>query len=163
VPVTGAWSPPDLAVGGLPDPAIGRCSDFSCADDVSDSYAAPARRYRAFSDNKFMSDDGVAGYGIVIARAVEGVGDATTAIAGYLHANAFEPPGDAPTLSWTGWGKPAESRPVFSVIGEGPAPEGLNEAGGSFYRLLKKARDSGLPWLTRWVCCRPNSRASPSR
>ena len=77
VPVTGAWIPPDLAVGGLQDLAIGRYSDFACADYLSDSYADLARRYLAFSDNLFMSDDAVAGYAIVqiVAEAVGEVGD----------------------------------------------------------------------------------------
>ena len=35
VPITGAWTPPDLAVGGLQDLAIGRFSDFACADYLS--------------------------------------------------------------------------------------------------------------------------------
>ena len=74
VPVTGAWIPPDLAVGGLQDVAVGRYSDFACADYLSDGYAELARRYLAFSDNKFMSDDAVAGYAIVqiVARGSQG-------------------------------------------------------------------------------------------
>ena len=48
VPVTGAWIPPDLAVGGLADLAIGRYADFACADYTSDGYAALAERYLAF-------------------------------------------------------------------------------------------------------------------
>jgi branched-chain amino acid transport system substrate-binding protein len=39
VGVTGAWTPPDLSVGGLQDLAIGRFSDFACADYLGDSYA----------------------------------------------------------------------------------------------------------------------------
>ena len=41
VPVTGSWIPPDLAVGGLADLAIGRYVDFACADYTGESYAAP--------------------------------------------------------------------------------------------------------------------------
>ena len=138
VPVTGSWVPPDLAVGGLQDLAIGRYSDFSCADYFSDSYVDLARRYLAFSDNKFMSDDAVAGYGIVtmVAEAVGAVGDDPVAIAEYLHANSFELPGYAYTMRWTEWGELAEARPIFTTISEGPAPEGLNEAGDWWFELL---------------------------
>jgi branched-chain amino acid transport system substrate-binding protein len=138
VPVTGAWAVPDLVVGGLQDLAIGRYSDFSCADYFSDSYAELAKRYLAFSDNKFMSDDAVAGYAIVqmVAQAVGEVGDDPVAIAEYLHANEFDMPGYAHTLSWTEWGELAESRPIFTRISAGPAPEGLNEAGDWWFELL---------------------------
>lgn len=138
VPVTGAWIPPDLAVGGLQDLAIGRYTDFACADYLGDSFADLAMRYLAFSDNQFMSDDAVAGYGIVtmIAEAVEAVGDDPTAIAEYLHDNSFDLPGYAHTVSWTEWGELAESRPIFTIISEGPAPEGLNEAGDWWFELL---------------------------
>jgi branched-chain amino acid transport system substrate-binding protein len=138
VPVTGAWVPPDLAVGGLQDLAIGRYSDFSCADYFSDSYADLAKRYLAFSDNKFMSDDAVAGYAIVqiVAQAVGEVGDDPVAIAEYIHANEFDMPGYAHPLSWTEWGELAESRPIFTRISAGPAPEGLNEAGDWWFELL---------------------------
>lgn len=138
VPVTGAWIPPDLAVGGLQDLAVGRYTDFACADYLGDSYADLAMRYLAFSDNQFMSDDAVAGYGIVtmIAEAVAAVGDDPTAIAEYLHDNSFDLPGYAHTVSWTEWGELAESRPIFTIISEGPAPEGLNEAGDWWFELL---------------------------
>jgi branched-chain amino acid transport system substrate-binding protein len=138
VPVTGAWSPPDLVVGGLQDLAIGRYSDFSCADYLGDDYAELAKRYLAFSDNKFMSDDAVAGYAIVqiVAQAVGAVGDDPVAIAEYVHANEFDMPGYAHTLSWTEWGELAASQPIFTVISAGPAPEGLNEAGDWWFELL---------------------------
>jgi len=138
VPVTGAWTPPDLVVGGLQDLAIGRYSDFSCADYLSDSYADLAKRYLAFSDNKFMSDDAVAGYAIVqiVAQAVGEVGDDPVAIAEYVHANEFDMPGYAHTLSWTEWGELADARPIFTRISAGPAPEGLNEAGDWWFELL---------------------------
>jgi branched-chain amino acid transport system substrate-binding protein len=138
VPVTGAWIPPDLAVGGLKEVAVGRYSDFACADYLSDSYAELARRYLAFSDNKFMSDDAVAGYAIVqiIAQAVEAVGADPVAIAEYVHANEFDMPGYAHPLSWTEWGELAQSAPIFFMISEGPAPEGLNEAGDWWLELL---------------------------
>ena len=138
VPVTGAWSPPNLVVGGLADVAIGRYADFSCADYFSDGYADLATRYLAFSDNEFMSDDAVAGFGIVtmVAEAVGAVGDDPVAISEYLHDNSFELEGYAHTMSWTEWGELAESRPIFTLINAGPAPEGLNEAGDWWFDLL---------------------------
>ncbi|MGH8915450.1 MAG: ABC transporter substrate-binding protein, partial [Acidimicrobiia bacterium] len=103
VPVTGAWVPPALAVGQQPDVAIGRSADFACADYSSDAYAALAERYFAFSENSFMSDDAVAGHGIVtmVAQAVGEVGDDPVAIAEYMHQNSFDLEGYAHTLSWT--------------------------------------------------------------
>lgn len=142
VPVTGAWTPPDLVVGGLADVAIGRYSDFSCADYFSDSYADLAERYFAFSDNAFMSDDAVAGHGIVtmVAEAVGAVGDDPVAIAEYLHANEFELEGYAyQPMSWTEWGELANATPVFTIISEGPAPEGLNEAGDWWFEELSRS------------------------
>lgn len=138
VPVTGAWTPPDLSVGGLQDLAIGRFSDFACADYLSDSYADLARRYLAFSDNQFMSDDAVAGYAIVqiVAEAVREVGDDPEAVAEYVRTHEFNTPGYAHPLSWTEWGELAESAPIFFQISEGPAPEGLNEAGDWWLELL---------------------------
>jgi branched-chain amino acid transport system substrate-binding protein len=138
VPVTGAWTPPDFSVGGLQDLAIGRFSDFACADYLSDSYADLARRYLAFSDNKFMSDDAVAGYAIVkiVAEAVGAVGDNPEAVAEYVHSHTFNIPGYAHPLSWTEWGELAESAPIFFQISEGPAPDGLNEAGDWWIKLL---------------------------
>jgi len=138
VPVTGAWTPPDLSVGGLKDLAIGRFSDFACADYLGDSYAELAQRYLAFSDNKFMSDDAVAGYAIVkiVAEAVGAVGDDPTAVAEYVHSHTFNMPGYAHPLSWTEWGELAESAPIFFQITDGPAPDGLNEAGDWWLKLL---------------------------
>jgi branched-chain amino acid transport system substrate-binding protein len=141
VPVTGAWTPPDLVVGGLADTAIGRVSDFSCADYFSESYQDLARRYLAFSDNKFMSDDAVAGFGIVtmVAEAVAEVGDDPVAIAEYLHDNEFELEGYAYTMSWTEWGEQAAAQPIFTLINAGPAPDGVNEAGEWWFDLLSKS------------------------
>jgi branched-chain amino acid transport system substrate-binding protein len=138
VPVTGAWTPPDLAVGQQVDVAVGRYSDFSCADYFSDSYQDLASRYLAFSDNLFMSDDAVAGFGIVtmVAEAVGEVGDDPVAVSEYLHANSFDLPGYAHTMSWTEWGELAESQPIFTLITDGPAPEGINEAGDWWFELL---------------------------
>ena len=141
VPVTGAWTPPNLVVGGLAEVAVGRYADFSCADYFSDGYQDLAVRYLAFSDNEFMSDDAVAGFGIVtmVAEAVEAVGDDPVAIAQYLHDNSFELEGYAHTMSWTEWGELAESRPIFTLINAGPAPEGINEAGDWWFDLLVHA------------------------
>ncbi len=141
VPVTGAFTPPDLIVGRLADVAIGRYADFSCADYFSPEYQDLARRYLAFSDNKFMSDDAVAGYGIVqmVAQAVEAVGDNPQAIAEYMHANSFDLPGFAYTLSWTEWGELAAAQPIFVLVSEGPAPEGVNEAGDWWFELLTQS------------------------
>ncbi len=141
VPVTGAWTPPDRVVGGLQELAVGRYSDFSCADYFSDSYQDLARRYLAFSDNQFMSDDAVAGYGIVtmVAEAVGEVGDDPVAIAEYMHANSFDLPGYSHTVSWTEWGELAEAQPIFTTITDGPAPEGVNEAGDWWFELLVHA------------------------
>ena len=141
VPVTGAWIPPDLAVGGLADLAIGRYADFACADYTSDGYAALAERYLAFSDNQFMSDDAVAGFGIVtmVADAVANVGDDPVAIAEYLHGQTYELEGYAHPVSWTEWGELATSQPVLTLISEGPAPEGLNEAGDWWFERLSQS------------------------
>jgi len=138
VGVTGAWTPPDLIVGGLADLAIGRYTDFSCADYFSDSYQDLAKRYLAFSDNQFMSDDAVAGHGIVtmIAAAVAAVGNDPVAVAEYLHANSFDLEGYAHTMSWTEWGELAEAQPIFTMITAGPAPEGVNGAGDWWFELL---------------------------
>ena len=74
-------------MSGAAGAAIGRYSDFDCADYQSDEYQELARRYLAMSDNTFMEDDAVAGYGIVqmVAQAVEEAGDDPAAIAEYLH------------------------------------------------------------------------------
>ena len=131
IPVTGAYSPLAAVVGGAADAAIGRYSDFDCADFASEEYADLAARYLASSDNTFMEDDAVAGYGIVqmVAQAVGEVGDDPVAIAEYLHSETFDLPAYPYDMSWTEWGEMAAAQPVFSVIGPGPAPEGLNEAG----------------------------------
>lgn len=139
VPVTGAWTPPDLAVGAQPDVAIGRYADFACADYTSDGYAALAERYLAFSDNAMMSDDAVAGFGIVtmVAEAVGEVGDDPVAIAEYLHANSFDLEGYAHPVSWTEWGELAEAQPIFFQITEGGSP--VNEAGDWWIEVLTQS------------------------
>ena len=140
VPVTGAWIAPDLAAT-QPDIAIGRYSDFACVDYTSDEYAGLAQRYLAFSENAFMSDDAVAGFGIVtmVAEAVAEVGDDPAAIAEYMHANTFDLEGYAYEMSWTEWGEQAAAQPVFFQIVEGPAPEGLNEAGDWWIEVLSQS------------------------
>jgi len=142
VPVTGAWTPPDRSLALIePATAIGRFSDFACADYTSDSYAELAARYLAFSDNLFMSDDAVSGYAIVtmVSQAVAAVGDDPAAIAEYMHANSFDMPGYAHPLSWTDWGELAEAQPIFFGITAGPAPEGLNEAGDWWVEVLSQS------------------------
>jgi ABC-type branched-subunit amino acid transport system substrate-binding protein len=138
VPVTGAYSPQAGVVGNAADAAIGRYADFSCADYESPEYQDLAVRYLASSDNTFMEDDAVAGYGIVLAlaEAVTEVGDDPVAIAEYLHGNTFDVPGMPYALSWTEWGELAEAQPLFAIIGEGPAPEGVNEAGDWYPETL---------------------------
>ncbi len=141
VPVTGSWTPPDLVVGGVQEVAIGNYSDFSCADYFSEDYQDLARRYLEMSDNQFMSDDAVAGYAIVqiVAEAVAEVGDDPVAIAEYVHANEFNTPGYAHVLSWTEWGELAAAQPILTLISEGPAPEGVNEAGDWWFELLTQS------------------------
>ena len=138
VPVTGAYSPLAAVAAGAGDAAIGRYSDFDCADFASEEYQELARRYLAMSDNTFMEDDAVAGYGIVhmVAEAVAEVGDDPVAIAEYLHANTFDLTAYPYEMSWTEWGEMAAAQPVFSVLGEGPAPEGVNEAGDWYPETL---------------------------
>jgi branched-chain amino acid transport system substrate-binding protein len=142
VPVTGAWGILSAAMEGVGDTAFGRLADFDCADFFSEDYQELARRYLEFSDNEFMEDDAVAGYGIVqmVAQALGEVGDDPVAIAEYLHANSFELPGYAyDELSWTEWGEIASATPVFTVMGEGPAPDGVNEAGEWYPKELSRS------------------------
>ncbi len=141
VPVTGAWTPTNAVVGGLSDLALGRYSDFSCADYFSDDYADLARRYLEFSDNEFMSDDAVAGNAIVhmVAEAVAEVGDDPKAVAEYMHDNEFDMEGYAHTLSWTEWGEFAAAQPLFVIVNEGPAPDGVNESGDWWFELLTQS------------------------
>jgi branched-chain amino acid transport system substrate-binding protein len=134
VQVTGAYAVLPEVVSAAGDAAIGRYTDFDCADYESEEYQDLARRYLESSDNTFMDDDAVAGYGIVtmVAQAVEEVGDDPVAIAEYLHDNTFDLPGYPFEMGWTEWGELASAQPLFTVIGEGPAPEGVNE-GGDWY------------------------------
>jgi branched-chain amino acid transport system substrate-binding protein len=138
VPVTGAYSPWPLVMSGAGDAALDRYYDFDCADYQSDEYKDLAVRYLEMSENPFMEDDAVAGYGIVtmVAQAVEEVGDDPVAIAEYLHANTFDLPGYPFEMSWTEWGELAAAQPLFSVVRGGTAPEGLNEAGDWYPETL---------------------------
>jgi branched-chain amino acid transport system substrate-binding protein len=134
VQVTGAYSVLPEVVSAAGDAATGRYTDFDCADYDGEEYQELARRYLESSDNTFMDDDAVAGYGIVtmVAQAVEEVGDDPVAIAEYLHEQTFDLPGYSFEMGWTEWGELANAQPLFTVIGEGPAPEGVNE-GGDWY------------------------------
>jgi branched-chain amino acid transport system substrate-binding protein len=139
VPVIGAYSPWALVMGGAGDVALGRYADFDCADYQSPEYQELARRFLAMSaDNTFMDDDAVAAYGIVtmIAQAIDAVGDDPAAIGEWLHTQEFDLPGYPFTLSWTEWGEMAAAQPLFSIAGEGPAPEGVNEAGDWYPETL---------------------------
>jgi branched-chain amino acid transport system substrate-binding protein len=131
VPVTGAYSPWATVMSGAADAAIGRFADFDCADYTSSSYQDLAKKYLAASDNQFMDDDAVAGYGIVtmVAKAAEAVGDDPAKIAEYLHGQTFDLPGYSFKMGWTPWGELATAQPMFSVASAGPAPAGVNEAG----------------------------------
>jgi hypothetical protein len=42
-------------------------------------------------------------------------------------------------VSWTEWGELASSAPTVNTISEGPAPEGLNEAGEWWVERLTQA------------------------
>ena len=73
VPITGAWTPLSLIMGGgVAEAGVGRYADFGCADYFSDSYKDLAVRYLASSDNVFLEDDAVAGFGIVTMVAARG-------------------------------------------------------------------------------------------
>jgi hypothetical protein len=64
-----------------------------------------------------------------VAQAVGAAGDDPAAIASHLHENTFDIPGYSFELRWTEWGELADARIAFDLIGDGPAPEGVNEAG----------------------------------
>ena len=139
MPVIGAYSPWALVMGGAGDIAIGRYADFDCADFQDTEYQELARRFLEMStDNQFMDDDAIAAYGIVtmLSQAVAEVGDDPAAIGEWLHTQEFDLPGYPFTLSWTEWGEMAAAQPLFSIVGEGPAPEGVNEAGDWYPETL---------------------------
>ena len=129
--VSGPGSSLTAVMEGAGDTAIGRYADHSCADYFSDSYAELAQRYVADYDRPFMEDDAVAMYGVVtmLADAVANAGDDRAAIAEYLHGQSYDLPGMAYTVAWTEWGELTEATMLLVEVGEGPAPDGLNEAG----------------------------------
>ncbi len=132
VPITGAFAPLSLIMGGgVAESAIGRYANHGCADYFSDSYQEMAVRYLASSDNVFMEDDAVAGYGIVtmVADAVEAVGTDGVAIAEYLHGQTYDLPGYAFQMGWTAWGELATAQLLFVTVAAEGAPEGTNDAG----------------------------------
>ena len=142
VPITGAWFPLSLIMGGgAAEAGLGRFADFGCADYNSDSYQDLAKRYLAATDNVFLEDDAVAGYGIVtmVAAAVEAVGDDPVAIAEWLHGQTFDLPGYSHEMGWTAWGELATSQPTFVVIADQAPPEGVNESGEWYPELLIQA------------------------
>lgn len=138
VPITGAWSPYALVWNGAGEAAINRYADFDCADYESESYQDLARRFLAMSDLTFMEDDAVAGYGIVtmLADAVGAVGDDPAAVAEYLHGQEYDLPGYPWTMAWTEYGEMSKAQPLFTIMGPGPAPEGVNEAGDWYPEVL---------------------------
>jgi branched-chain amino acid transport system substrate-binding protein len=139
VPITGAYTPRSLVMSGAKNAAIDRYADFGCADYQSKEYQDLARRFLQFSqNNKFFEDDALAGYGIVtmVARAVGEVGDDPAAIAKYLHENTFDIPGYSFEMRWTEWGELANARIAFDLLGPGPAPNGVNEAGDWYPKRL---------------------------
>ena len=131
VDVTGPSSSLTAVLEASGDTAIGRYTDTSCADYFSDSYADLAAGYIESTGEPFMEDDAVAGYAVVtmVADAVANVGDDPVAIAEFLHDQSYDLPGMAYTLAWTEWGELSEAELLLVRVGEGPAPEGLNEAG----------------------------------
>jgi branched-chain amino acid transport system substrate-binding protein len=139
VPITGAYTPRSLVMSGAKDAAIDRYADFGCADYQSTEYQELARRFLQFSQsNKFFEDDALASYGIVtvVAEAVRAVGDDPAAIASHLHENTFDIPGYSFQMQWTEWGELANARIAFDLLGRGPAPEGVNEAGAWYPKRL---------------------------
>ena len=139
VPVAGAWFPLSLIMGGgAAQAAVDRFADFGCADYDSESYQDLARRYLAFSDNVFMEDDAVAGYGIVtmVADAIANVGPDPVAIAEYLRGQSYNLPGYSFEMAWTEWGELAKAQPTFVIMRATGAPEGVNDAGEWWPELL---------------------------
>jgi branched-chain amino acid transport system substrate-binding protein len=136
--VSGSWNPLGLIMGAVGDQGFDRYTDFACVDYDSAEYQELALRYLAFSDNAFMEDDAVAGFGIVhaIAEAVGAVGDDPVAVAEYMHANTFDIPGYSFPLSWTEWGELASAQVTFIVIREQEPPEGVSPGADWYPELL---------------------------
>ncbi len=131
VNVAGPGSSLTAVLEAAGDTAIGRYADHSCADYFSADYAELAARYVADTGLGFMEDDAVAMYAVVnlLAEAVASGADDPVAIADYVRGANYVSPGMAYPLSWTEWGELAEAQLVLVTVSEGPAPEGLNEAG----------------------------------
>jgi hypothetical protein len=72
----------------------------------------------------------------MVARAVGEVGNDPAAIAKYLHENTFDIPGYSFELRWTEWGELANARIAFDLLGPGPGPDGVNEAGTWYPKRL---------------------------
>jgi branched-chain amino acid transport system substrate-binding protein len=146
--VTGSWNPLGLIVGAVGDQAFDRYADFACVDYDSAGYQDLARRYLAFSENTFMEDDAVAGYGIVqaVAEAVGAVGDDPVEVAKYMHANTFDIPGYSFPLNWTEWGEIAAAQVTFVVIRETTPPDGVNP-GANWYPELLLLSDPLVPYV----------------
>jgi len=148
VGVSGSWNPLGLIMGAVGEQGFDRYTDFACVDYDSAEYQELALRYLAFSENTFMEDDAVAGFGIVhaVAEAVGAVGDDPVAVAEYLHANTFEVPGYSFDLSWTEWGELAAAQPTFVVIREQEPPEGVSP-GADWYPELLVLSDPLEPYV----------------
>ncbi len=146
--VSGSWNPLGLIMGAVGDQGFDRYTDFACVDYDSAEYQELALRYLAFSDNTFMEDDAVAGFGIVhaIAEAVGAVGDDPVAVAEYMHANTFDIPGYSFPLSWTEWGELAAAQVTFIVIREQEPPEGVSP-GANWYPELLLLSDPLEPYV----------------
>lgn len=148
VPIAGAWTPFTLVMGGVGEAGYDRYADFSCADYSSDSYIDLAQRFIENTDETFLEDDGVAGYGIVqmVAEAATEAGDDPEAIAQYLHDNSFDLPGYSHTMEWTEWGELAQSQPTFIIIEQtDPPAEGVIE-GADWYPVVQFTADPLEPY-----------------
>ena len=58
------------------------------------------------------------------------------AITEYLHGQTYELEGYPFTMAWTEWGEMSQAQPLFTTLGPGPAPEGVNEAGDWYPETL---------------------------
>lgn len=138
VKVTGPYATLAGIHDAVGDVALGRYTDFGCADFQSDDYVELATRFVESSEFTFMEADAVAGYGIVtmVAEAVTEVGDDPAAVAEYLHANAFDLPGYAFPVSWTEWGELAEATPHFVQMVEATPPDDINPGANWYVETL---------------------------
>ncbi len=138
VPVAGPYAPLATVYEGVGDVALGKYSDFGCADFDSPEYQELAARFATETDFSFMEADAIAGYAIVnmVAQAVAEVGDDPVAIGEYLHATTFDMPGYAFPLSWTEWGELAEATPHFVQMVEATPPDGVNPGANWYPEIL---------------------------